>query len=306
MPKVNAKSVLKFLSAEFSAEIFGNINEFFLDKPVSLDQFASEAITFFTGSEITKSVLGTPNSILICNANACTPSGCNVETVIVRLTNPRLAFGKVVSQFFVPPVDIEIHSTAVVHRSSVVGKNVTIGPNSVVGPNCYIGCGTVIGPNVIIYNNVVIGKNCVIRAGSILGQPGFGVERDIDGSNFQLPHIGGVILEDNVTIGCLTTVASGTLNPTRIFKGVVIDDHVFVAHNVQIGPRSLIIACAEISGSVKIGEDCWIGPNSSIMNQATIGSRSLVGLGAVVTKSFPENVVLIGSPARVLKPRFSE
>ncbi|SFR64630.1 DapH/DapD/GlmU-related protein [Litoreibacter janthinus] len=306
MTKVDAKAVLKLLSDEFSATIVGPDSDFSLEKPVSLDRFAAGTVTFFTGREIAETCLATPTSVLVCHEAAQIPDGIEVKTVVARVSNPRLAFGKLVSKFFLPPADSGVHPSAVVHASSTIGAGVTLGPNSVIGPNCSIGDGTVIGPNVVLDNNVVIGKNCIIRAGSALGQPGFGIEIDTDGSNFQLPHIGGVVLEDDVTIGCLTTVAGGTLNPTYISKGVVIDDHVFLAHNVQVGARSLIIACAEVSGSVKIGEDCWIGPNSSIMNQAVIGNRSLVGLGAVVTKSCPENVVLIGSPARVLKARYPE
>ncbi|MEM7470535.1 MAG: DapH/DapD/GlmU-related protein [Pseudomonadota bacterium] len=226
------------------------------------------------------------------------------KATLLPVSNPRLAFGKLVEAFFLPKPACAIHPSATIDPTSTLAPDVSIGPGAVIGPNCSIGARTQIGANTVLERNVQIGADCIIRAGCAIGQAGFGIETDLDGSNFQLPHIGGVVVEDQVTIGCLTTIAGGTLEPTRICAGAMLDDQVFIAHNVHVGERSLVIACAEVSGSVQIGKGCWIGPNSSIMNQASIGDRSLVGLGAVVTKSCPENVVLIGSPARVLKERY--
>ena len=63
----------------------------------------------------------------------------------------------------------------------------------------------------------------------------------------------------------------------------------------------LITAHAEISGSVTIGENCWLGPNCSIIDHITIGNNVFIGIGAVVTKSLEENILVVGNPARKLK-----
>jgi UDP-3-O-[3-hydroxymyristoyl] glucosamine N-acyltransferase len=84
---------------------------------------------------------------------------------------------------------------------------------------------------------------------------------------------------------------------------VKIDDHVFIAHNVEVGENTLIIACAEISGSVTIGRGVWIGPNASIRDKVTIGDKALVGLGAVVTKNVVDNAVVAGNPAKFIRNR---
>ena len=86
-----------------------------------------------------------------------------------------------------------------------------------------------------------------------------------------------------------------------LLKNVKTDDHVHIGHNVQVGKGCLITACAEISGSARIGDKTWLGPNSSIMNGITIGSNCFIGLGTVVTKSLSDNVVAAGCPARILR-----
>ncbi|MCY4333775.1 MAG: DapH/DapD/GlmU-related protein [Litoreibacter sp.] len=273
---------------------------FSIQGPAPLDDFSPGTVSFCTKPKIPIHAASTENALLICLPDAITAS----QAILLPVENPRLAFGKLIEAFFAPKTERTIHPTATIHASSHVARDAAIGPGAVIGPNCTIGAGSQIGANTVLERNVQVGAGCIIRAGCAIGQPGFGIETDANGNNYQLPHIGGVVIEDHVTIGCLTSIASGTLTPTRICHGAILDDQVFIAHNVHIGERSLVIACAEVSGSVHIGKGCWIGPNSSIMNQASIGDRSLIGLGAVVTKSCPENVVLIGSPARILKERY--
>lgn len=55
------------------------------------------------------------------------------------------------------------------------------------------------------------------------------------------------------------------------------------------------------SSPVSIGECCWIGLNSIVMKGVTIGTRSIVAAGSVVTKNMPENVLIAGNPAVVIK-----
>jgi acetyltransferase-like isoleucine patch superfamily enzyme len=52
--------------------------------------------------------------------------------------------------------------------------------------------------------------------------------------------------------------------------------------------------------SVRIGKNCWLGANSVILPGVELGDNVIVGAGAVVTKSFPENVILGGVPAKII------
>lgn len=61
------------------------------------------------------------------------------------------------------------------------------------------------------------------------------------------------------------------------------------------------IANSEISGSVHIGTNCWIAPNSCIKDSLVVGNNTIVGIGTVVIKNIDSNVVVMGNPAKKLK-----
>lgn len=306
MTGVPASHLIRFTAERYEATEAGPEATFDITRPVGLDQVRPGKLSFCTRATVPQDVADTAEALVVCTAEAAGGLPTPPTASLLIVDNPRLVFGRLVDAFFVQQAPTGVHPSAVIDGSVQIGDHVSIGPGAVIGPDCMIGDGCTIGPNVVLERNVRVGRNCTIRAGSTLGHPGFGIETDTDGSQFQLPHIGGVVLENDVTIGAQCTVVAGTLNPTRVCTNVMTDDHVHIAHNVEVGARTLITACAEISGSVTIGPDCWLGPNCSIMNKVTIGARSMIGLGATVTKSFPGNVVIAGAPARVLKKRYPE
>ena len=215
--------------------------------------------------------------------------------------NPRLDFARVLHEFFPPKSISGIARTARIGRNVKLGNNTIVGEYTVIGDNVTIGDNTEIRHHVVILDNTVIGNNCLIKSHTVIGEEGFGFERDEVGVPIRIPHLGRVIIGNNVEIGALNTVMRGTLDDTFIADNVKTDDHVHIGHNVYIGCGCLVTACAEISGSAKIGEMTWLGPNCSVMNGISIGSNCLIGLGSVVTKSLPDNVVAAGCPARIIR-----
>lgn len=182
----------------------------------------------------------------------------------------------------------------IIHPTAQIGRNV------VLGRGVRIGADTVIYHNAVIGDEVTIGERCIIKSCAVIGEEGFGFERDPLGKAVRLPHLGTVVIGDEVEIGSLTTVCRGTLGNTTLRNGCKIDDHVHIAHNIDVGEDAFIIACAEVSGGVKIGPRAWIAPNASILNQLTIGPDAVIGLGAVVVKSVPDGAVVAGNPAKPL------
>lgn len=181
-----------------------------------------------------------------------------------------------------------------------IEPNVTIGDNAVIGEHVRIFSGARIGPN------VKIGANSVIRENAVIGGWGFGIAQKKGCRSIRIPHIGGVSVGAHVEIGALTTICSGTIDPTVIGDCVKIDDHVHIAHNCVIGENTIVTACAEISGSVKIGRDCWIAPNVSIINGISIGNNATVGIGAVILKPVEDNAVVVGNPGKVIRMNSAE
>ncbi len=216
---------------------------------------------------------------------------------------PKLAFIKVVNAFFGdksrivwPPQGNTIGDGSEIDSSAVLAKGVVIGPNVVIGKNVEIGPNTVIA-NCIIHGNVRIGANCSI------GLPGFGYEKDENGQYWRFPHLGNVIIEQDVEIGSNTCVDRGALGSTIIRQGAKIDNLVHVAHNVEIGRNSLVIANTMIGGSVHIGDDVWCAPSVSLMNQIHVGNSSVLGMGSVILKDVEDHSVMVGNPARLLRKR---
>lgn len=88
---------------------------------------------------------------------------------------------------------------------------------------------------------------------------------------------------------------------------VTIGDHVMFAPNVQLySATHPIEASARNSGKelglpINIGNNVWIGGNSTICPGVTLGNNVVVGAGSVVTKSFPDDVVIAGNPAKIIK-----
>ena len=65
--------------------------------------------------------------------------------------------------------------------------------------------------------------------------------------------------------------------------------------------RKTRVSGLELGKPVTIGNDCWIGGQAVINPGVTLGDNVVVGSGAVVTKSFPSNVVIAGNPAKIIK-----
>lgn len=212
----------------------------------------------------------------------------------IAVQNPRLAFAKVLTEFFTKKHSGKIDESVCIGENTLISKGVCVGSYSVIGNNVVIGEGTIINSHVVIGDNSIIGKNCYIKSGTIIGEEGFGFDFEEDGTPIRIPHIGNVIIGDEVEVGAKNTIARGTLGSTQIEDCVKIDDQVHIGHNCIIGTKTVITACAEISGSVYIGEKCWIAPNVSIMNKIHIGNNVKIGLGAVVTSNIEDNKKVMG------------
>jgi len=226
----------------------------------------------------------------------------NVRRTISLLLTHVEREGCIVPADFAPGIhaSAQIHPKAHVDPGAFVGANVTIFPNCYVGPNVQIGPGTTLAPGATVVRNAVIGANCLIRENSVIGGNGFGIEKDESGNNLRIPHLAGVIIGDDVELGALNTVCSGTLKPTLIGDHVKTDDHIHIAHNDIIDENVIITAGTILSGSVHLNSDAWIGINASVKQGITIGKGSTIGMAACVTKDVPPGVTMAGSPAKPL------
>jgi UDP-3-O-[3-hydroxymyristoyl] glucosamine N-acyltransferase len=160
---------------------------------------------------------------------------------------------------------------------------------------------TFIHETAVITPETIIGDDCWIGPGVCIGQRGFGYQPDDQGEWQYRPHPYGVIVGDNVSVGANSVIDGGRHRETVIGAGTKIDAHCFIAHNVHIGRRCLIIANSMIAGSCEIGDDCWIGPAAQLTDHVNVGERARVGLGSVVLRNVPAGQLWVGNPARYLR-----
>ncbi len=227
------------------------------------------------------------------------------DKTLILTENPKLAFIHVLKNFFTGKESYSIHPSATIHPLASLAGKIGIGANSYVG-HCKIGNNTILRGNNYVYDECHIGNNVIVEAGVILGSDGFGYARDRDNNWIRFPHIGKLIIYDNVEIGANSTIDKGAIGNTVIGSGTKISRNVNISHNCQIGNNCLIASNTTISGSVTVGNNVWIGPNSSILDKVTIGSGAEIGIGSIVTSDVPENSkVLINriiSRDKVTKP----
>ncbi|WP_439516778.1 UDP-3-O-(3-hydroxymyristoyl)glucosamine N-acyltransferase [Sediminibacterium sp.] len=292
-------SVKEILSVVPEVAFIGNINDQ-VCSPKNFDEFNKDPSALMW--------VNMKNSGRLADISCGTVICPQVDESIVKqgvnyiiCPNPRKTFAFVLRSFFVKEDERKISEKASIHQSVKLGKSAAIGDfvvikeNVEIGDNVNIGENTIIKENTKIYDNVYIGCNCTI------GGVGFGYEKDELGEYILIPHIGNVIIKNNVEIGNNTTIDRAVMGSTLLEENVKVDNLVHIAHGVQIGRNSLIIANAMVAGSTVIGENVWVAPSASIINALKVGSNSLIGLGAVVVKDVPENDVVIGNPARSIK-----
>ena len=241
--------------------------------------------------------------VLVSNETYKETKSVSKNLILIPVKDPRLSFSKVLQKFFVAePTFGDIATSAHIDPSVSINKNfVSIGANVVIEKGCLIGNNVIIGANTVIKSDTIISDNCSIGCNCTIGGVGFGYALNEDDEYELLPHIGIVHLKQNVEIGNNVCIDRAVMGSTLLNENVKVDNLVHIAHGVQIGKNSLIIANAMIAGSVEIGENVWVAPSSSIRQKLQVGNNALLGMGAVVVKNVLENSIVAGNPAKEFK-----
>lgn len=208
------------------------------------------------------------------------------------------------------PASVKLEDRIVLGRGVVLGEDVeigsgtTIGPNTVIGPGVAIGRDCRIGANVTLYC-ALIGDRVTISSGSVVGEAGFGVAPTAHGP-IDVPQLGRVILQDEVSIGSLCAVDRGAFGDTVMGIGCKIDNFTQIAHNCQLGRGVVIAAFGGISGSCEIGDNVMMGGRVGLGDHIQIGAGVVIAAGSGVLSSIPAGESWGGYPARPLRQWMKE
>ena len=235
---------------------------------------------------------------------------------VILTDDPNLAVIEILTAF-APPVGHPppgVHESAVVSPTARLGEAVAVGANAVIGddailgdrtivhPNVVIGCETRVGAECLFWPGVVIRERCrlgdrvICHPNATIGADGFGYHFT-GGRHVKIPQIGTVEIDDDVEIGAGTCIDRAKFGATRIGQGVKIDNHVQIAHNVVIGPHSMIVAQVGLGGSARLGAGVVMAGRAGARDHVVIGDRAQVAAASVALRDVPAGKMVNGTPA---------
>ncbi len=187
-----------------------------------------------------------------------------------------------------------IHPTAIVDAAAELDGDVQVGPYAVIGPGVRIGAGTSIGPHCLIEGPTVIGRDNRIHGHSSLG----GAPQDMKyrGEPTAL-HIG-----DRNTIREFCTFNRGTAQDagvTRLGDDNWVMAYVHLAHDVQVGHRTILANNATLAGHVHIGDWVIVGGLTGVHQFTHIGAHAMTGFQSHVSQDVPPYMMVSGNPLAV-------
>lgn len=238
----------------------------------------------------------------------------NARFAILLTPEPYLAMTRLLTLFHKPGLPKSgIHPTAVVGDDCIVSENVRIAAHVTIGDGVTIGSGSTLFPgvvigdrssigrdcvlhsNVSIYHGITLGDRVIIHANTVIGSDGFGYAREAS-RYVKIPQVGGVIVCDDVEIGAGCTIDRGSLGTTVIGARSKLDNLIQIAHNVQIGEDTIIVAQTGVSGSTRIGNRVTIAGQVGVGGHIEIGDDSTITAKCGVMKSVKPGTVLSGFP----------
>ena len=314
--KIYFYDLLKILKIKYKKKY----KNFLLDDIQNLDTAKNNDISFFHSSKYKDSLKATKSNFIITTLELSNHLPKSKIKLIVK--NVLISVAKITEYFYPNSLNDQFEPTNMNVNKIKKYKKVNFGSNVIIGENVKIGANSTIGHNSIIESNVVIGKNCnigsnviikksiigndvSIQDGAIIGKKGFGFFPN-KYKNIRYPHIGMVIIGNNVEIGCNNTIDRGSLSNTIIGNNSFLDNQVHIAHNVKIGINCIIAGQVGIAGSSTIGDNVMIGGQAGISGHLTIGNNVKIAGGSGVIKNIPDNTKVMGYPAKDIKKFLKE
>ena len=295
------------LAKKLDCELSGNY-DLLIEDISTLDEAKSSQISFLSNPKYLEFLLSTKAGAIITSKKYISDKNRNYlisENPYFIMAEVAAAFypESIYPNFYINRNDLKnefhpstnISESVFIHKDAKIGVNCSIGPNTVIGKGVKVGNNCKIGEGVSIYFSI-IADNVKIYQGAKIGGEGFGFA--ISEKNFKkIPQLGRVVIENNVEIGCNSTIDRGSIGDTEIGKYCMIDNMVHIGHNVKIGSYCVIAAMTGISGSTMIGNNVMIGGQAGISGHIKVGNNAKIAAKSGVMKNVPDNTSVGGYPA---------
>jgi UDP-N-acetylglucosamine acyltransferase len=185
-----------------------------------------------------------------------------------------------------------IDARAIISPKAQLAADVTVGPFSIIGPDVQIGAGTIVGPHVVINGPTVIGAdNHISQFASIGDAP---QDKKYKGEPTRLEIGDRNVFRENCTVNRGTTHDKGI---TRIADDNLFMANSHVAHDCQVGSKTVFANCASLGGHVEIGDWVILGGLTAVHQFCKVGSHAFLAGGAIVQRDVPPYVMVAGNPA---------
>jgi UDP-3-O-[3-hydroxymyristoyl] glucosamine N-acyltransferase len=276
-----------------------------------IDQATPRDITFITQPRFARLADQSRAAAFIVS-----PEHARLARPLIVVSHPYLAYARVAALFAAPVRrwpgisdlahldpdvalgrDVSIAPLVFIGAGVHLGDRVTIMPGCVIGDEVRIGADTLIYPNVTILTRCTVGERCIIHSGTVIGSDGFGFVPQATG-HVKIPQLGIVVIEDDVEIGANCAIDRGALGATRVGRGVKMDNLVHLAHNVEVGEHSFLVAQVGVSGSTKLGKGVSLAGQVGVVGHVELGDGVQVGAQSGVNHSVPAGQTVSGYPAR--------
>jgi UDP-3-O-[3-hydroxymyristoyl] glucosamine N-acyltransferase len=312
--------MVAFTLAELAARIGGEVvgeGSLSIAGVAPIETAGPDQLSFFANKKYRRAFEASRAGAVVVEPDAQVPAG----RTVLRARNAYLGFAKISTLFHPPRAPVPevsplaaIHPTARVHPTAQVmplasvGAGAQVGARTIVYPGAHVGDEARVGEGCVLYHNVVVRERCVLgdrvilQPGCVIGSDGFGFALDLEGEgqgprHYKVPQAGIVVVEDDVELGANSCVDRATLGVTRVGRGAKVDNLVQIAHNVEVGPLSILASQVGIAGSTKLGMGVVAWGQAGLVGHITVGDRAMIMAQAGVGDDVEPGGRVAGSPA---------
>ena len=230
-----------------------------------IEEATAGQISFLANPKYEAFLYSTAASIIIISEQQVLKQ--KINATLIRVPDAYAAFATLLSKY----QELKAQQLVGIQTPSFIAPTATLGANHFIAAFAYIGEGAVLGEHVKIFSNVVIGENVKI-GNHVTIHPGVVIYADCIIGNHVTIHSGTIIGSDGFGFA---PKEDGSFQKVPQLGNVVIEDHAYIG----------------TAATIRQGT-----PNSPLV----IGRGAVIGMGAVVTKSVPPGLTVVGNPAKPL------